>query len=166
MINKDMGKNERYRRTFAMRTITEALTDFLDKRNAAERFHQVRLWEHWEMVMGPELASLGSPLGQRKDTLLIGAHDPMAAQELVMQAGEILERANAFMDRPCFTRVQVELMMGRGDLSLHKPRMQPAPPKYELPKPENLGGLSGTLDPASPVARCYEAYLQFFARRG
>lgn len=166
MVNKSMGKNERYRRTFAMRTITEALTDFLDKRDAAERFHQVRLWEHWEMVMGPELASLGSPLGQRKETLLIGAEDPMAAQELVMQAGEILERVNAFMDRPCFTRVQVELMMGRGDLSLYKPRIAPAPPKVELARPEQLGGLTGVLDPSSPVGRCYDAYLRFFDRRG
>ncbi len=160
-----MSQPKRYKRAFAMRSMADALTAFLDKRGGGERLLHARLWEHWEMVMGPELACLGVPLGQRKETLLIGAPDSMAAQELAMQAGEILERVNAFMDRPCFSKVQVELMMGRTDLSRHAPAARPVPPPPAFPKPERLGGLAGQMDPASPVARCYEAYVRFFSRR-
>ncbi len=146
----------------ALRSIREALSAFLDKQGG-EQLHLTRLWEHWDMVMGRELAALGSPLGHRKDVLLLAAEDPMAAQDLVMQTQEILERANAFMDGPFFARVQVEQTMGRPDLA--KPvRAAPPPPAPPPRRPENLGGLVGVLDPSSPVGRCYMEYIRYFSR--
>ena len=148
----------------ALRGISEALAYFLGKRDGNEHGQLTRLWEHWAMVMGREIASLGVPLGHKKDALIIAAEDSMAAQDIAMQAGEVLERANAFMRGPYFSRIQVELTMGRNDLSKPAPEMRPKPPDYQPPRPEQLGGLTGSLDPASPVARCYEAYLRYFSR--
>ncbi len=159
-----MGRPDpRSRRTMALRNIREALSAFLDKRDNGEHLHLTRLWAHWDMVMGKHLAALGSPLGHRKDTLLIAVEDSMAAQDLVMQAQEILERANAFMDGPFFSRIQVELSMGRSDLA-RPVAMRSPPPAPRLPRPEKLGSLLGVLDPASPVGRGYEAYVRYFSR--
>ena len=154
----------RSQRANALLGIADALAVFLGKRGGAEHACLTRLWEHWEMVMGEDLAGLAKPLGHKKDVLLIAAEDSMAAQDIVMQASEVLERANAFMNEPYFSRIQVELTMGRLDLSNALPASRPAPPDYRIDRPHNLGGLSGKLDPDSPVAQCYEAYLQYFSR--
>lgn len=116
------------------------------------------------MVMGQDLASLGAPLGHKKDVLVIAAEDSMAAQDLAMQANEVLERINSFMQGPYFSRIQVELAMGRNDLSRPVPPLRPKPPDYKPSRPEKLGALSDKLDPSSPVAQCYRAYLQYFSR--
>lgn len=145
-------------------SITAALAGFLDKRGGPEHERLTLLWEHWEMVMGENLASLAIPLGHKKDVLILAAEDSMAAQDIVMQSGEVLERVNAFMNEQYFLRIQVGLIMGRADLSRALPPLRPRPPEPRVPRPENLGSLQGSFDPASPVARCYEAYLRYFSR--
>jgi hypothetical protein len=75
-----------------------------------------RLWRNWSAVMGEELAALARPLGSRNSTLLVGGEDPMAAQELSLLRGEILERANACLDEPFFTAVHVTLILNRRSL--------------------------------------------------
>lgn len=160
-----MGKPApRSQRVNAPQSITDALVSFMGKRGGFERLHLTRLWEHWEMVMGEELAALAKPLGHKKDILLLAAEDSMAAQDLAMQASEVLERVNSFMNAPSFSRIQVELTMGRRDLAGTPPSVRSAPPEYRISRPENLGALSGKLDPGSPVTQCYEAYLQYFSR--
>lgn len=155
----------RSHRTLALRTITEALETFLGKSGGKEQTLLTRLWEHWDMVMGEDLADLAMPLGHKRDVLILAAEDSMAAQDIAMRADEVLERVNAFMTGPVFSRIQVELVMGRRDLSRPAPVIRPAPPVYSAPRPANLGSLRGALDPDSPVTRCYEAYLRYFARQ-
>ncbi len=96
----------RSRRVNALKSITEALADFLDKHGGGEHGRLTHLWEHWEMVMGGELASLAIPLGHKKDTLILAAEDSMAAQDIAMQSGEVLERANAFKNQPYLSRIK------------------------------------------------------------
>jgi hypothetical protein len=122
-----------------------------------------RLWRHWSMVMGPELAPLAWPLGERKGVLLIGGEDAMVMQELVMMRDEILERANAFMDECFFTDVRVSLSMGKRPLDGLAP-----PPSRERIRaiiPRLDGSALRGADPDSPAARCYAAYLDW-ARSG
>lgn len=160
-----MGKiAPRVARVNALCSITEALSAFLEKRGGKERTRLTLLWDHWEMVMGEELSSLAIPLGHRKDVLVIAAEDSMAAQDIAMQADEVLLRVNAFMNENYFSRIQVELVMGRNDLSRNLPDTRPAPPIIKPRKPDQLGTLSGALDPESPVTKCYEAYCRYFSR--
>jgi hypothetical protein len=85
-----------------------------------ERFpHRTKLsglWRNWNTVMGEELAGLARPLGSRKNTLLVGGGDSMAVQEISLSRGEILERANAFMDEEFFADVHVTLMLDKRPL--------------------------------------------------
>jgi len=157
----------RSRRTLALKSAADALAEFMRKNGGAERAFLIRLWEHWEMVMGKDLAALAMPIGHKKDVLILAAEDSMAAQDIAMQAGDILEWVNTFMGRKYFSRIQVELVMGRNDLSRPLGELRPKPPEHRVPRPENLGSLLGKFDdPASPVARCYEAYLRYFSRSG
>ena len=113
------------------------------------------------MVMGPEIAALARPLGHRESRLLVGGEDNLALQELIYHPPEMLERANAFMDGEVFSRVELHLLEGRTPLDERVSRALPAQ-RRELVRPEHLGTLLGRLDPASPVGRCYQAYLRMF----
>jgi len=109
------------------------------------------------MAMGPELAPLAWPLGERKGVLLVGGEDSMVMQELVMMRDEILERANAFMDEHFFTEVHVSLSLGKRPLD----GLAPPPPRGQTPKilPRLDGSALRGADPDSPAARCYAAFL-------
>lgn len=125
----------------------------------------LRLWEHWEMVMGPELAELAFPLGHRKDVLVVGVEDHLAQQEVSFQTAEILERVNAFLDAPRFSGVQLSLMQGRPRLDSEIAPRFPVVRGAELvqpPAPEKVGGLLGAFDPDSPLGRCYRSFVKRF----
>ena len=81
-----------------------------------------RLWLNWSMAMGPELAPLAWPLGERNGVLLVGGEDAMIMQELTLMREEILERANAFMGERFFTDVHVSLSLGKRPLDSLMPR--------------------------------------------
>ncbi len=146
-------------RTFKVLSASEGLRQVLDKLGGNETGRLFHLWENWEMVMGPMLAPLAMPLGHRDATLLVGAEDNLALQELSFQTPEMLERVNAFMDTPFFRRVELHLLLGRTPLDI-PPRLQPADRIRSVPSPPP--GLQGRLhlDPDTPVGRCYAACLR------
>lgn len=125
------------------------------------REHLDQLWKNWSMVMGPELSALARPLGHREGQLLVGGEDNLVLQELSYHAPEMLERANAFMDGEFFRRVELHLLEGRTPLDERPYRVLPVPRRKPV-RPEYLGTLTDSLDPASPVGRCYRAYLRMF----
>lgn len=130
-----------------------------------ERERLRQLWLNWSMVMGPELAPLARPLGHHHDLLLIGAEDAMLAQELHLMADELLERVNAFMERPFFSAVKVSLQMGKPGLDkAAKPQNAcGAPGVGSLPRLERArarGAFLEAMDPASPVARAYARFVR------
>lgn len=138
---------------------SDALQGWLSSKGREPRQdHLEQLWKNWSMVMGPDLAPLAHPLGHRDGLLLVGGEDHFILQELTYATPEILERVNAFMDEPFFQKVELHLLFGKTPLNLTRAtRVAPPPPP---PRPARLGGLR--LDPASPVARCYEAYVRCF----
>ncbi|MCK9240059.1 DUF721 domain-containing protein [Desulfocurvus sp.] len=123
-------------------------------------YHLSRLWRHWPEIVGPQIAALARPVGHRGTTLIVGTEDHMVAQELTMYAPALLEQANGFLGMNFFDKVRVDLLGDHVSLDTIE---QPAPCAPLRPgRPGRLGGLAGRLDPASPVARCYEAYLRSF----
>ncbi len=147
-------------RTNDMFSVGGKLESVLSALGNGEKLMQVRLWQNWDMVMGPDIAPLAWPLGARNDTLIVGGEDNLALQELSFMTPEMLERVNAFMDAPVFNRVELRLVMG--DKPLDQPpdiqpstRVRPAPPR-----PRDLGAHLEDMRPDSPVARCYAAYLR------
>ena len=149
-------------RTLEMLPVRERLDSVLAALGDGEKVMLTRLWQNWEMVMGPELSALAWPLDARGDTLVIGGEDNLALQELSFMTPEILERVNAFMATPTFARVSLELVMGRQPLDQPpdmqpRTRVRPAPPM-----PPGLGGPLREMRPDSPVTRCYLAYLRMF----
>ena len=142
----------------------DAAALFLQNRGKDDQLLLSAFWDNWPMIAGEELASLAQPLGHKDKILLLGADDNMAMQELSLQAPELLERANAFMDRLFFERVKVVLLQGKRPLSVKRPRRSTEPETSLLPpRPPRLGALLGKLDPASPVARCSEAYVRLYS---
>lgn len=104
------------KRTNGMFSLGGRLSTVLSALGSGEKLMQVRLWQNWEMVMGPDIAPLAWPLGARNGILIVGGEDNLALQELSFMTPEILERVNAFMDAPVFDKVELRLVMG--DLSL------------------------------------------------
>ena len=150
---------QRQQRATRMKALDKGMPGLLRKLGAGAGFSLVRLWRAWPQVVGEHIAEVARPLGHRKTTLIIGADDSMVAQELTYYAPQIIEDVNAFLDKETFDKVQVELVMGKAPLDtvcVTKPVM----PGTNPGRPEKLGGLAGRLDPQSPVARCYEAYIR------
>ncbi len=144
--------------------IGDMLDRMLQRKGAGTGFRLAQLWRNWDMVMGDELRHLAIPIGHRKSTLIIGAEDNMAQQELTYFTYEIIERVNAFLDEPFFDKVQVDLLLGKPALDeIEMPAIEPYVPALP-PRPERLGALLGKLDPASPVTRCYEKYVRMYEK--
>lgn len=141
-------------------SLSEALGQFLNTPQARHELAIARLWQHWEEIFGPELAAMIRPLGHRKETLLLGATNSMVVQEFSYFSATILEKANTFLGTTFFQKVQIELMAGRP--ALDQPLLPPPPPRKKPPRPEPLGQLLSSLDPASPVTKCYRAYVAAF----
>lgn len=154
------SREEAPREALALGAALPAVLEELDKRGSLAL---LQLWAHWEMVLGPELAPLAHPLGHHKDILVIGVDDHLAQQELAFQTEEILERVNAFLDAPLFTGVTLTLLQGRSILDeAVPPRFPPlkAPPLFEAPQAENVGGLLDFFDPDTPIGRCYRRCVE------
>lgn len=153
-IHKRLAGRER-----RLRSCPEALAALFERLGGAEQARLVMLWKNWDDVMGP-LAELGCPLGHKDDALLVGADDAMAMQELSLLSIELLERANAFMGNDFFQQLKVHLRQGQRDLAQTRP-LPTARPSSPVPPGAfpRLGRLTGQLDPASPVTRCYEAHV-------
>ena len=140
-----------------VRSLADAL---LRGMGGADRLRLVRLWQHWDMVLGPELAALALPLGHRDGLLLLGAEDSMTMQEISLLAPEILERVNAFMDSPFFRAASCSLLLSRRPLN-----SLPARPQYsretlhETPPPLH-GRHLAHMRPDSAVARCYARFIR------
>ena len=158
------SKKTTFYRQWRLCDIGEALSIFFEQNSSEEQRALNGLWQNWGKILG-DLADLGVPLGHKDTTLIIGADDNMAMQELSMQSLDILERVNDFLKKDFFSKVTVVLMQGRKDLTHKRPSREIEPLKPPLPKrPLRLGGLQGRLNPESPVAACYEAYLRMFEK--
>jgi hypothetical protein len=142
---------------------SEALASLFARLGGEEISKLASLWKNWTTVMGHDLASLGRPLGHKDRTLQIGADDSMALQDLALQVPDILERVNAFMGGEYFADVKVLLMQGGRDLETPLPA-RPEPAAAPEPPPPPLGRLMGTLDPDSPITRCYEIFVALSRR--
>ena len=70
---RDKGK-----RTNGMFSLGGKLGSVLSALGNGEKLMQVRLWQNWEMVMGPDIAPLAWPLGARNDILIVGGEDNLA----------------------------------------------------------------------------------------
>lgn len=147
-------------------SVKAALADFLAKRDGSFRLHLNALWLNWDIVLGDDLAGLGKPLSYKNKILIIGAEDSMALQDLSMQATDILERANAFMNQEYFEKIRVVLMQGKRALNEARVPRSPRPPARPLPRPPRLGGLMGRLPDDFPLKDCYETYCKLFGLEG
>lgn len=144
---------------------SSALTRFLQDRDGdGTHYHLTRLWKHWPEVVGDHIAEVASPMGHRKTTLIVGVEDHMVMQELVHYSPAILEQVNEFLGMNFFDKVHVDLIGDHVSLDALPQSKREAHP-LEPERPAELGGLLGKLDPDSPLAKCYRAYVEYFARR-
>lgn len=144
-----------------MKDIARALDSFLGERDAEVHFALARLWRDWPRAVGRDIASLARPLGHRKTTLIIGVEDSMLMQEMQLYAPALVEQANEYLGMKFFDKVQLELL-GNQVLLDEKRETAGRGVGLEPDAPENLGRLAGSLDPHSPVGRCYRAYVKHF----
>lgn len=145
-----------------MKRLSTLINRFVSRRDPdGAHYHLSRLWRHWPEVVGEHIAELAAPIGHRGTTLVLGAEDQMLLQDLGMYSPAILEQVNAFLGMNFFDKVRVDLIGDHVSLDALPGNEPPAPP-FATRKPDRLGGLTGRLDPDSPVARAYQAYVRSF----
>ncbi len=144
-----------------LRRLSESLDRFVAEKEANCRRNFVEVCRRWVSIVGPETAELVRPLGHRRRDLLLGADDPVAMQEMLFAAPEILSLVNAALGHEAFDRVRFDLLGDRVSLDA----LRATPPRFSTPpteRPAHLGGLLGKLDPNTPVGRCYAKYVAYF----
>lgn len=144
-----------------LRSLSESIDRFVETKEAAGRRLFVETCRRWKELVGPVMGELVRPLGHRRRELLLGADDPVAMQEMVFAAPEILARINAALGHDAFDKVRFDLLGSQVSLDA----AQTEPPRFSTPpttRPAHLGGLAGEFDPVSPVGRCYAKYVAFF----
>ena len=88
-------------------------------------------------------------------------------QELRFMTPEILDRVNAFLEEERFQEVHLSLLGKRRPLNalrLPEPPATVQPPLFR-PDPEQLGALWDSMDPDTPIGRCYRAYVRRFGNK-
>ncbi len=139
---------------------------WLDRSRRGRDLALTELWRHWGTVLGPGLADLALPMGHREATLFIAAEDHLVMQELSFLTPEILERVNAFLEEDRFQEVHLSLLGKRRALNAPAPfEARRAVPVVFRPDPERLGALWDSMDPATPLGRCYRAYVRRFGKK-
>jgi hypothetical protein len=137
-----------------------ALRRFFDRQDTHDDLCLAKLWEAWDTIFEPEIATLIRPLGHKKDILLLGADDAIVMQEFTYFSDQILEKANAFLGKQFFGRIRIELLKGRSPLNA---RLLPPPPGRRPPvRPEGLGTMPHDMQASSPVTRAYFKYVSLF----
>ncbi len=139
--------------------IRNTLERFMQRNSNAEKVQLVRLWQHWSMVMGPDIANLAKPLGEKNFILLIGTEDAMSTQEISFMHWEILERANAFMGKDYFTSIKVGICLDKTPLDILC-RQRPVPSPPTLPPFKLHCHYLQNMSMDSAVARCYARFVQ------
>jgi hypothetical protein len=148
-----------------LRRLSECLDGFVTRGEAGARRQFVEVCRRWEAIVGVETAALVRPLGHRRRELLLGTEDPVAMQEMVFAAPEIVSLVNAALGQDVFDKVRFDLLGSRVSLDA----LRAEAPRFSVPPelcPAQLGGLSGKLDPATPVGRCYAKYVAYFKAGG
>jgi len=150
-------------RANAMLAVKDTVSSLLTRMDVKSQLPLLRLWQNWDMVMGPDLAALALPLGTRGEVLLVGTVDTLAMQELSYAKSEILERVNIFLEAvpraPILRRVELTLDFGRTALDdVRLPKAPPTPPL--APCPDDVGQAYAQMRPDSIVTTCYLAYLR------
>lgn len=144
-----------------LRRLSESIGRFVESKDAAGRRNFVEACRRWREIVGPVTAELVRPLGHRRRELLLGADDPVAMQEMVFAAPQIVSQINAALGHDAFDRVRFDLLGNRTSLDAARAE----PPRFATPavtRPDHLGNLAGQLDPSSPVGRCYAKYVAYF----
>ncbi|GFH63389.1 MAG: conserved hypothetical protein [Candidatus Desulfovibrio kirbyi] len=166
------AKPSRHRRRFETRAYTAGASNAADILAnvlqalglTPEKERLAQLWNNWAMVLGPEFGPLALPLGRRRDALLVAAEDAMSAQELHLQSAELLERVNAFMETSCFRKISVSLLLGEKTLCAHnesgRQTAEQINARTDAQRPVVKGIFLNSMDPASPVTRCYARFAK------
>lgn len=145
-----------------MKKLTSGLRKFIREKDPdGTQYHLHRLWKHWPEVVGEHYASIVHPIGHRNTTLILGVEDHFIMQEMAHYSPMLLEQANDFLGMKFFDKVRVELIGDHVSLDAI-PGAVPGKQRLKPKKPERLGALLGKMDPNSPVAKCYKAYVEFF----
>ena len=155
----------RHKRAKKMLPAHSALRLLFERRGGAGVFARLDLWRQWEEVMGPDIASLGLPLGSRNSVLQVVAHDSMAMQDLKMQSDIILEKANTLMGDTPFTSVTFSLPDARTPLTALPQRPTPTKTNERPAPPENFGNIAHLMDPDTTVGRCYHAVRALYFQK-
>ncbi len=155
------GRGRRRGQALASELAGRLLARLAERAGRPEQPRLVELWRNWRVVMGEELSALALPLGHSGRRLEVGCEDGAAMQELSYLRGEILERANAFMEEDFFRELRLSLALDRRALDkspLGEEVRPPARPQERALERAASGVWLPSMDPESPVARCYRAW--------
>ncbi|MCR5813794.1 MAG: DUF721 domain-containing protein [Desulfovibrio sp.] len=132
--------------------------DHLDRENIQGILHN--LWKNWPAIKKKLQIEFGEPLGHQKKTLIMGCEDSIEVQELRMHEQDILKVVNEFLGSRVFSKLRVELMLGKAPVTQAQTLREQSVWQDEPPEHQAKGTYLKNMDPNSAIARCYARYLK------
>lgn len=119
------------------------------------------LWANWAEIMGEAVSDLICDLGCKGSLLIVGAQNSLQMQTLQFMAGEILERANQYLETNYFSDIRINLANGPRlpENALSEKRVQMLH-EQKLPMCAATGAYLPEMNVDSPVARCYARFVK------
>lgn len=158
-------KNKQFR-SRKLHSVAEAFQSLVERRGDPTIEKRLSLWSHWDSLMGSPIVDLGFPIETKGKTIIMGAENSMAMQELSMLAPTILHRVNEFLGEKMFTKVV--FVQGEPPAKERQARLDYlATPEVATmpPPPKQFGHKLSDFSDNSLVSQCYRAvYSAYFPK--
>ncbi len=90
-------------------SLKEALADFLKERGWDKKIEGYQIIDHWEEVVGEELAQHAQPIKIEEQTLFLRVKSSVWANELNLRKGEIIEKINLKIKEPTISDLRFKV---------------------------------------------------------
>lgn len=91
--------------------ISNIITSYVSELNLEKKLNSYKLFNHWEEIVGKEIARNSKPKRLKDKVLLISTVNPIWASELSLMSQDIINKINSYLneDIVCKLRVRSDL---------------------------------------------------------
>ena len=93
--------------------ISNIITSYVSELNLEKKLNSYKLFNHWEEIVGKEIARNSKPKRLKDKVLLISTVNPIWASELSLMSQDIINKINSYLneDIVCKLRVRPDLQV-------------------------------------------------------
>lgn len=159
MLYRRMKTRKKEFRAYSVLSVADAFQNMVERKGDPSIEKRLQLWSQWDTIMGSPVIDLGFPIETKGKSIIMGAENALAMQELSMLSPTILNRVNSFLgETNAYTRVVLTQANHPPRLAMSvKKQAATTQPDTMPPPPKGFGHRLDNFSDDSIVSRCYRA---------